>query len=130
MLHRLTSACAIAFAAASAHAQTTVPFAYAWSFRGVTAPYFVAAENGHFEDAGLNLAIDRGRGSVEAVARVATGAYPLGVADINALATFLDRIPDAPVTGVMMLFDRPAYAVIGRKSLGVTRPQDLEGDNS
>ncbi|MEM1363097.1 MAG: ABC transporter substrate-binding protein [Pseudomonadota bacterium] len=127
MLDRLLAPCAVVAMAVSAQAQTTVPFAYAWSFQGPTAPYFVAEENGYFKEAGINLDMHRGTGSVENVARVASGAYPLGFADINALVTFLDRNPDAPVTGVMMFFDRPAYAVIGRKSLGVTDPSDLEG---
>lgn len=127
MLHRFLAPCAVAAMAVSAQAQTTVPFAYAWSFQGPTAPYFLADDNGYFEKAGIDLVMERGRGSVENVARVATGAYPLGIADINALVSFLDRNPDAPVTGVMMFLDRPAYAVLGRKSLGVSSPSDLEG---
>ena len=48
-------------------------------------------------------------------------------ADINSLIKFLDQNPGAPVTAVMMVYDKPPFAVIGRKSLGVNGPGDLEG---
>ena len=40
---------------------------------------------------------------------------------------FLDQNPGAPVTAVMMVYDKPPFAVVGRPSLGVTKPSDLEG---
>ncbi|MCG6882346.1 MAG: ABC transporter substrate-binding protein, partial [Silicimonas sp.] len=40
---------------------------------------------------------------------------------------FLDQNPGAPVTAVMMIYDKPPFAIVGRKSLGVSEPKDLEG---
>ena len=40
---------------------------------------------------------------------------------------FLDSNPGAPVTAVMMVYDKPPFAVIGRASQGVSEPKDLEG---
>jgi NitT/TauT family transport system substrate-binding protein len=40
-----------------------------------------------------------GQGSLDAIPKVATGAFPVGFADINSLIKFLDQNPDAPVTG-------------------------------
>lgn len=108
-------------------AQTAMPFALDWQFEGPAAPYFMAIENGHFAAEGLDVEITAGQGSLDAIPKVATGAYPVGFADTASLIKFLDQNPDAPVTGVMMFYDKPAFAIVGRKSLGVEAPKDLEG---
>src|SRR5690606_33212647 len=75
-----------------------------------------------------NVTIDTGNGSVEAIPRVATGAYQMGFGDINSLIKFLDEDPAQPVEAIMMIYDKPVFSVIGRKSLGVTDdPKSLEG---
>ena len=128
MFHRsLLAAGAIFAAATTASAQTEVPFALDWKFEGPAAPYFLAIDNGHFADAGLEVEIAAGAGSLDAIPKVATGAFPIGFADINSLIKFLDQNPGAPVTAVMMIYDKPPFAVVGRKSLGVETPADLEG---
>jgi len=113
--------------ATSAHAQTDVPFALDWKFEGPSAPYFVAIDDGYFADADLAVEIAAGQGSLDAIPKVATGAFPVGFADINSLIKFLDQNPGAPVIAVMMVYDKPPFAVVGRKSLGVSEPMDLEG---
>ncbi len=130
MFHRfafLAAALGAAGLAAPAAAETTLPFALDWKFEGPAAPYFVAIDNGHFADAGLKVEISEGAGSLDAIPKVATGAYPVGFADINSLMKFLDQNPGAPVTAVMMIYDKPPFAVVGRKSLGIEGPADLPG---
>ncbi|SFO86486.1 ABC transporter substrate-binding protein [Tranquillimonas alkanivorans] len=111
----------------AALAQTQTPFALDWKFEGPAAPYFVAVDEGYFADEGLEVEIAAGQGSLDAIPKVATGAFPFGFADINSLIKFLDQNPGAPVTAVMMVYDKPPFAVVGRKSLGVEAPADLEG---
>jgi NitT/TauT family transport system substrate-binding protein len=113
--------------AATSHAATNIQFALDWKFEGPSAPYFLAIDNGHFADAGLEVEISPGKGSLDAIPKVATGAFPIGFADINSLIKFLDQNPGAPVTAVMMVYDKPPFAVVGRKSLGISGPGDLEG---
>ncbi|MDT0681175.1 ABC transporter substrate-binding protein [Roseicyclus sp. F158] len=103
------------------------PFALDWKFEGPAAPYFLAIDNGHFEEAGLDVEITAGQGSLDAIPKVATGAFPFGFADINSLAKFLDENPEAPVRAVMMVYDKPPFAVVGRVSQGVETPADLNG---
>lgn len=127
MFHRsLIAACAV-FAASLAHAQTDIPFALDWKFEGPAAPYFAAIDNGHFETEGLNVTIEAGSGAVNTIPKIATGAFPIGFGDINAVIRFLDQNPGAPVTAVMMVYNKAPFAIIGRKSLGVSEPKDLEG---
>ena len=112
---------------AAAQAATNIQFALDWKFEGPSAPYFLAIDNGHFASAGLEVEISPGKGSLDAIPKVATGAFPVGFADINSLIKFLDQNPGAPVTAVMMVYDKPPFAVVGRKSLGISGPGDLEG---
>ncbi|MZR11943.1 ABC transporter substrate-binding protein [Maritimibacter sp. DP07] len=128
MFHRaiLTAAASVLLGSA-ASAQTEVPFALDWKFEGPAAPYFVAIDKGYFEEAGLSVEISAGSGSLDAIPKIATGAFPVGFADINSVIKFLDQNPGAPVIGAMMVYDKPPFAVIGRKSLGIEEPADLMG---
>lgn len=131
MFTRTIAAAALAVTAGLApslvSAQTDVPFALDWKFEGPSAPYFVAIDKGHFEAEGLNVTIEAGTGSVNTIPKIATGAFPMGFGDINSVIKFLDQNPGAPVTAVMMVYDKAPFAIVGRKSLGVEAPADLEG---
>jgi len=128
MLKRILAATAmLAAAAVPGQAQQKVPFALDWKFEGPAAPYFVAVDKGYFAAEGLEVEVTEGAGSLDAIPKVATGAFPVGFADINSLMRFLDQNPGAPVTAVMMIYDKPPFSVVGRKSLGINAPKDLEG---
>ena len=127
MSRTLAAAAVLGLAASSATAQTDIEFTLDWKFEGPSAAYFAAIDNGHFAAAGLNVTVSAGQGSLDAIPKVATGAFPFGFADVNSLAKFLDTNPGAPVIGVMMIYDKPPFAVVGRKSLGISEPADLEG---
>lgn len=116
-------------AIAPAAAQTTdINFTLDWKFEGPAAGFFLAMDNGHFEAEGLNVTIDSGNGSVEAIPRVATGTYQMGFGDINSLIKFLDEDPAQKVKAVMVVYERPPFAIIGRKSQGITEdPKSVEG---
>ncbi|WP_299621609.1 ABC transporter substrate-binding protein [uncultured Tateyamaria sp.] len=118
----------VALAGATAvHAETDLPFALDWKFEGPAAPYFAAVDNGYFAENGLNVTVEAGSGSLDAIPKVATGAFPVGFADMNSLIKFLDQNPGAPVIAAMMVYNKPPFAIIGRKSLGIDGPKSLEG---
>jgi NitT/TauT family transport system substrate-binding protein len=109
-------------------ADTSIKFTLDWKFEGPAAGFLLALDKGYFTEEGLDVTIDSGNGSVEAIPRVATGTYQMGFGDINSLIKFLDEDPAQKVKAVMMVYERPTFAVVGRKSLGVTEdPKSLEG---
>ncbi len=110
-----------------ASAQTAVKFSLDWKFEGPATPYFVALDKGYYKEEGLDVTIDTGKGSLEAIPRVTSGTYEFGFADINSLIKFRDKNPDIPLKGIMMVYNNPPFAIISLKSSGVMKPKDLEG---
>lgn len=118
----------ISVAPIAAFADTPIKFTLDWKFEGPSAGFLLALDKGYFKAEGLDVTIDSGNGSVEAIPRVATGAYQMGFGDINSVMKFLDEDPTQKVKAVYMVYERPTFAVVGRKSLGVTEdPKSLEG---
>ena len=111
----------------SAMAQTTIKFSLDFKFEGPSAPFLVAIDKGYFKAEGLDVTIDSAAGSLEPINRVASGTYDMGFGDINSLIKFRDANPNNPIKAVFMVYNKPAFSVVSRKSRGVTKPKDLEG---
>ena len=45
----------------------------------------------------------------------------MGFGDVNSLVRFRDENPGTDIKAVMMVYDRPPFAIIGRKSRGITK---------
>src|SRR6476620_3251222 len=108
-------------------AETSVSLSLDYEIDGRAAPFLLPFDKGYYKAEGLNVAIEPASGSLETIERVASGSYEMGLADINALIKFRDTKRDAPIKVIFMLYNRPPFAVIGRKSRGVSQPKDHEG---
>ncbi len=117
----------ICTATSTASAETTIRFSNDWKWEGPNAPVLLALDRGWYTEAGLDVSVDTGQGSREALPRVASGTWQMGSADINSLIKFRDQNPDIPLMAIMTIYNAPPFAIIGRKSLGVMAPKDLEG---
>jgi NitT/TauT family transport system substrate-binding protein len=117
-------------AAGNAAAQSTVSLSLDTRAWGPMAPFFVALDKGYYTAQKLDVSIELlagGSGTAETIKRVAAGTDAVGFADINALIRYRDQNPGAPIKVVFMVYNQPPYAVVSRKSRGVTTPKDLEG---
>src|SRR6478736_1375913 len=86
-----------------------------------------AIAKGYYKAEGLDVTIDSGPGSVAGIARVAAGTYPLGFFDVNSLARFRDQNPDKDVKAVLMVYDKPPFAIVSLAKSNISKPKDLEG---
>ena len=102
-----------------AAAQTAIKFTLDWKFEGPAAPFLVAIDKGYFKAEGLDVTIDTAGGSLEPINRVASGTYDMGFGDINSLIKFRDANPNVPIKAVFMVYNKPAFSIVGRKSRGV-----------
>ena len=102
-----------------AAAQQAIKFSLDFKFEGPAAPFLVAIDKGYFKAEGLDVTIDTAGGSLEPINRVASGTYDMGFGDINSLIKFRDANPSAPIKAVFMVYNKPAFSIVGRKSRGV-----------
>ncbi|MDP8920815.1 MAG: ABC transporter substrate-binding protein, partial [Pseudomonadota bacterium] len=120
-LRGLLAGAAALLASASAQAQTPVRFSLDWRWEGPAAPFAVALDKDYFKAEGLDVTIDPAAGSREPISRVASGTYDAGFGDVNSLVRFRDENPGTDIKAVMVIYDRPPFAIIGRKSRGVSK---------
>ena len=113
--------------ATNAAAETIVRVTLDFKFEGPSAPFLVPLDKGYYRAENLNVTIDTALGSLQPIERVASGEYDIGFGDINSMIKFRDANPSTPVKAVFMVYNRPPFAIIGRKSRGISKPKDLEG---
>jgi NitT/TauT family transport system substrate-binding protein len=111
----------------AASAQTAIKFSLDFSFEGPSAPFLLPLDKGYYKAEGLDVSIDPAANSLEPIDRVASGVYDMGFGDINSLIKFRDANPGMPIKAVFVLYNRPPFAIVGRKSRGINAPKDLEG---
>jgi NitT/TauT family transport system substrate-binding protein len=130
-LVRLGLAAAFALAGAwpatgPAAAQTGIKFSLDGRLEGPEALVLLPQDKGYFKTEGLDVTIDDAASPLEPITRVATGGYDMAFADINALIKYRDQHPSAPIKAVFMVYNKPPYAIVARKSRGITEPIQLE----
>jgi NitT/TauT family transport system substrate-binding protein len=114
-------------AADSAGAETKVRFSLDWIPGAVHAPFFIAYYKGYYKSEGLDVQIDRGKGSVGLVQQLATGVYDMGYPDISVVEDFDSKNPDKAFPVLMMGYEQAPAGVVFLKSSGMSKPKDLEG---
>src|SRR5215470_11425104 len=99
-----------------------------FGYNGRHAYFFDALDRGYYRDAGLEVKIVRGQGSVDAIRQVGAGNAVFGFADAGSL--ILARANDQiPVKLVAIVYGKPPQAIFCREDSGLKKPKDLEGSS-
>ncbi|HEY7661691.1 MAG TPA: ABC transporter substrate-binding protein [Xanthobacteraceae bacterium] len=128
----LITALALALAAAMAtavpaRAETKIRFSLDWIPGSVHAPFFIALYKGYYKAEGLDVSIERGKGSAELVRQLASGVYDMGYPDISVVTDFDSKNPDKAFPELLMGYEQAPAAIVFLKSSGITKPKQLEG---
>jgi NitT/TauT family transport system substrate-binding protein len=98
-----------------------------FGYNGRHAYFFEALDRGYYRDAGLEVKIVRGQGSIDAIRQVGAGNAMFGFADASIL--MLVRANDQiPVKLVAVVYRKPPQAIFCREDSGLKKPKDLEGN--
>ena len=108
-------------------AQTSIKFSLDGRLEGLAATFFLPQDRGYFKSEGLDVTVDEAATALEPITRVASGAYEMALADINTLIRYRDQHPSSPLKAVFMLYNKPPFAIVARRSRGITDPKQLEG---
>lgn len=131
MMHSKTSPmlAALAFSLGimpSANAADLVTFQLDWLPSGEHAPIYVCVQEGFCADADIEVRIEPGRGSSEAITKMATGASDVGIVGLSALMA-ASANEDVPVTAVLSYFNKGPHSFYSLSETGVESVADLDG---
>jgi NitT/TauT family transport system substrate-binding protein len=111
--------------AAPAHAAQTINLILNWTPAADHSPFYYAKAQGWYEKAGIDLAIEVGKGSGVSSLKVGSGGAPFGIAD---LATMLvARSKGADTVALMSIYANTGQTFYWLKSTGIDGPKDFAG---
>src|ERR1700736_1448335 len=118
---------AVISAPQAASAQTKIRFTLDWIPGATHSAFFVALQKGYYKAEGLDVSIDRGKGSAEVVRQLASGVYDMGYPDISVVTDFDSKTPEKAFPVLLMGYEQAPAAIVFLKSSGITAPKQLEG---
>lgn len=110
----------------SANAADKVSFQLDWLPGGDKAAVYVCIERGFCEEAGLDVTIEQGRGSSEALTKLATGNADIGNAGLGALMA-ARATEGIGVTAVMSYYNKGPHAFFTLEGSGIESFADVKG---
>ena len=129
MIKRLTciAAALVALVALPAFAQgkEKVVLLLNWYVYSEHAPFFLGKERGYFDQEGIDLDIQEGRGSGVTVQAVAAGTATFGYADVATMIKAASK--GAPVTAVGVALQTSPMSAMGFADRNIRKPEDIKG---
>ena len=123
----LISMLALAAAAgnAAAQAKDKVTLLLNWYTYSEHAPFYLGKERGYFDQEGIDLDIQEGRGSGVTVQAVAAGTATFGYADVPTMIKAAAK--GAPVTAIGVALQTSPMSVMGFADKNIKKPEDIKG---
>jgi NitT/TauT family transport system substrate-binding protein len=110
---------------AFAQAKDKVTLLLNWYVYSEHAPFFLGKERGYFEQEGIDLDIQEGRGSGVTVQAVAAGTATFGYADIATMIKAAAK--GAPVVAIGVALQTSPMSVMGFADKNIRKPEDIKG---
>ena len=118
-------ACAFFAGPAFGQAKEKVVLLLNWYTYSEHAPLYLGKERGYFDQEGIDLDIQEGRGSGVTVQAVAAGTATFGYADIATMIKAASK--GAPVTAVGVALQTSPMSVMGFAEKNIRKPEDIKG---
>ena len=123
----MLSLAALLGATAVSHAQAAdeVSLRLNWLLGGIHLPFYLGQERGYYEEEGINLKIEEGKGSGVAMQIIAAKGDTFGMSDAGSLMLGVSK--GQPVQAVMSLVNTTGFGVIFLAEQNIKTAKDLEG---
>jgi len=118
-------ACLLAAGSAAAQPKDKVILMLNWYVYSEHAPFFLGKERGYFEQEGIDLDIQEGRGSGVTVQAVAAGTAQFGYADVPTMIKAAAK--GAPVIAIGVALQTSPMSVMGFADKNIRTPADIKG---
>lgn len=115
----------LALTAQAASAAEAVSFVLNWTPGADHAPLYHALDQGWYKEAGIDLAVESGKGSGMSSQRVGAGANPMGIAELG--TAFVANSKGAELVAVMTIYAQSPFTLYWKKSSGIQGPKDFKG---
>ena len=121
----LASVAMFAAGAAEAQDKTKIDFVLNWIAGGDHAPYYYAQQQGWYDDAGLDVSIQQGKGSTMSAQQTGIGKSQVGLSDLGTVLVAKGK--GADLVGVMNVYANSPYGMYWLKSSGIEDIHDFAG---
>src|SRR6266487_6450744 len=96
-----------------------------WYLYSEHAPFFLGKARGYYDQEGIDLDVQEGRGSGVTVQAVAANTATLGYADVPTMIKAASK--GAPVTAVGVALQTSPMSVMGFADKNIRKPEDIKG---
>jgi NitT/TauT family transport system substrate-binding protein len=125
ILPLLVAAFALASGTAVAQTKEKAVLLLNWYTYSEHAPFYLGKERGYFDQEGIDLDIQEGRGSGVTVQAVAAGTAAFGYADVPTMMKAASK--GAPVIAVGVALQTSPMSVMGFADRNIRKPADIKG---
>jgi NitT/TauT family transport system substrate-binding protein len=120
-----TSASEEASAEATPVEMTSVDFRLNWVIAGNHAPFFLAKQEGFWEECGLDVSMAAGQGSGDTAQLVANGSQQFGLTDAVSIIAGATR--GLEITALGVVYQTNPASIVSKKAADITELSDVAG---
>ncbi|MFM7547223.1 MAG: ABC transporter substrate-binding protein [Synechococcales cyanobacterium] len=115
----------------SAQAQSTTRKAIkvnpSWLLQGDNAGLIMGIEKGFFASEGLDVTWERGFGSADTLAKVASGQFQFGFGDMYSMIEFNHKNPNDRLIAVAVPYNKAPFSIVTLRKSNIVSPKLLKG---